>query len=618
MYLGTVAPRREDLEDLIERAQRRVLQITNGIPNGERLAAEHAALSYSDYLRALARFDRLEADIHRWRIADMDQRERMLPPSPALVGFVLRGRSRARTPDEAGWKAYLHEVAPGFGDKVASMYRPSAFPAVHRNRHTFIVAPTGHGKSELLKALVWHDVQHPGASVVVLDPGGDMSRQIARWPELLRSDRLVYVEPELRPGYTVGINPFAGGHLLDEVERGAVAGIIANVLGDITADLSPNMQTLCRYCALVLLGLPDATLRDLQLLIQKPEPEKKIRRSFEFVDDEGDPYEARRQAVLEAAFYHPDVDVKRFFRMDFDTPEYLGTRGWLGTRIKGIAAKIDLRRALFGPDTLKLQQAMDGGKIVVVNLKGYGNEDERADVGRLLVGLVAAFGDLRGRREGSSRRPVHLIVDEATEVASPRMISVLEQLRKFGIHLTLAQQVGGRNFSTEQKAVLFENTRTKIIAHRSKREGAALLGYQGDPEHLPDLTEFQFWVQWHTDPEVRHLAVRSDLTDRSHSVTEEEWQRFADRAVGAYYRRGEAIPAAPVSAPARTPPAPEPTPAAAPTSARPASENQRDGGNLQPPPVKLNLKKPVASPMPPRPTGPGVGSAKPGRRLPKL
>lgn len=631
MYLGTLAPLREEIEALVDHAQQLSRERLNTTPGRDRLAAIYGVLAFPEYLRALARFDRHEQELHRWRIADDDQKARMVPPAPALIGFILRGRSRARTPDEAGWRAYLGEIAPGFAEKLASMYRPSAFPEVHRNRHTLVVAPTGHGKSELLKALVWHYVQHPGAAVIVLDPGGDMSRQIARWPELLRSERLVYVEPELRPGYTVGINPFAGGTLLDERGRSAVAGIIAQTLGDLTADLSPNMMTLTRYCATVLLGVPGATLRDLQLLIQKPEQRGKTVRSFAFDDDEPDPYEDRRQEIGQAAVHHENLDVRRFFRIDFDSPEYLGTRGWLGTRLKGIGAKVDLRRALFGPDTLKLEQAMDAGKIVVVNVNRFGDASERGDVGRLLVGLVAAIGGRRGQWGDASRRPVHLIVDEATEVVSPQMVVILEQLRKFGIHLTLAQQVGGRAFTTEQKEVLFQNTRTKLIAHENKREGAALLGYQGDPDKLPTLAEHQFWVRWHTDTQVRHLAVFNDLADASHSVSEGEWQLFADRAVNDYYRRGEVPPQAsrrppdraatppPTSAPIETPEPPPRSPEA-PAMAKPApSAAPIPPAEPRPAPALAAAKAPRSG-LPPRPSGPppGAGSAKPGARKPKL
>ena len=91
--------------------------------------------------------------------------------------------------------------------------------------------------------------------MVVLDPGGDMAKQIARWPELVRDDRVILIEPGLQKGKTVGFNPL-DGFGLDEVERAFVATFWAQQIGALTSEVSPQMERLARNCVHVLLAYP--------------------------------------------------------------------------------------------------------------------------------------------------------------------------------------------------------------------------------------------------------------------------------------------------------------------------------------------------------------------------
>lgn len=548
MQLGTVMPQAAEFTRLVDRyrdvTEQRLREA--GTSQAAGLSRALSVMGFEQYLDTLQRFAHIRHEIDQRRLLEWEGRTSRKPPiEPAVEAFVERGNPRAYSPDLMGWLAYVQDVAPALSPKLAQLAGSGGFSEHERRMHTLVVAPNGHGKSELLKALVWHYVEHPGPAVVVIDPAGDMCRQIAQWPELLRSGRLVYVEPYLRPGYTVGINPFAGGHLLDDRMRSRLAGVIAGVLGEITGNLTPQMQTLTRNCCTVLLGLPDATLHDLILLVRKPrERSSRAVKSFD-VGEQPDVFHDRRQQLLRAAFLHKNRFTREYFNNDFDEPEVLGTRGWLGARLQTIASMADLRDALFGKDTLNLQAAMDSGKVVIVNLRQYGDEDERSIVGRVLVCLIAALGQQRGRLPvGTNHHPVQVFIDETSSLASDRMITILEELRKFGVHLTLAQQVGGRGFTPEMKASLIKNTQTKIIADpHSKKDGATLLSSEIEPKDLPDLKKRQFWVRWCGDTQVRHLEVRSDLADRTHRVSDAEWAQFVERATGpgGYYRPASAL-----------------------------------------------------------------------------
>lgn len=464
---------------------------------------------------------------------------------PAVAWFVANEQvPTAWTPDLAGYMAYLRTKLDL--DAALEFYaeeRQATFPEIGRQDHTLIVASTGRGKSELLKVLVHHYAAHPGAGVLILDPGRDLAEEIARWPILHQQNRLVYVDPLLTPGRTVGINPFSGGHRLSLAEKSVLAEQIGRALAEMTRELTPNMETLVQHCAMVLLDLPDATFEDLGRMVLRPAEDKKSSFGRAYVD-------TRRKMLLDVAWDHKNPYVAKFFRTGFDTSAYQYSRETLATRIFKIEGQETLRNTLYGAATLDLEQELNAGKFVVVNLKKYGDEDEPAAVGRLLVTKLAAMALARGRQPlGSRFRPVHLIVDEVTTMVTPRMVEILKQTRKFGVHATYAQQVAGEKFTAEERRVLLDNTLTRMVSLEDPRDGADLLNIRERDEVLPPTEKGTFWVRWNGVPGVHTVKVRSDLALRKDSAGNKlpdqdpaiwlpapQWAAFVAQQDQAYYR----------------------------------------------------------------------------------
>ena len=94
--------------------------------------------------------------------------------------------------------------------KIRSLF-PSRFPVDEelRKLHTFIVGKTGVGKSLLLHHLIRHYlVKDKTPSVVLLDPHGDLGRQISKDRAHINDDRLVYIQFKNLAGNGVHLNPF--------------------------------------------------------------------------------------------------------------------------------------------------------------------------------------------------------------------------------------------------------------------------------------------------------------------------------------------------------------------------------------------------------------------------
>ena len=95
----------------------------------------------------------------------------------------------------AGYLAYLEAANQKLYDTLQQDL-PALVPEEPRQTHSYIVSKPKTGKTELLKAICLNYVRQPDyAGVVVLDPGGEMAPQMARWLELIPTGQLVWRAP---------------------------------------------------------------------------------------------------------------------------------------------------------------------------------------------------------------------------------------------------------------------------------------------------------------------------------------------------------------------------------------------------------------------------------------
>lgn len=549
IQLGTALPDAATLNRIVEWYTARVSSIPDLPPD----LRARTPLPYEPYRYAVAEQSRTGQSQYR-REALTWQAERTGTDGVYVFGEGRQEAARFQnasvrpedTPDLPGYLAYLRRLMrlDELLEKHPELRPVAAFPEAGRRMHTLVVAATGHGKSEVLKALLHPYAERPRAGVLLIDPGRTLAVDVARWPELHRDNRIIYVEPELRAGLTVGFNPFAQAHLLDAREKSHLAETIGTAISEMTANLTDNMETLVTNCARVLLDQPDATMEDLgRMVVEPPDPKKSPFGGF---------IDRRRERLLEAGYHHPDRHVRDFFRFRFAAGSYALNRDFLGNRVDRISGMVDVRNALFGPATIDLERELDAGKFVVVNLAKYGRRKQRAAIGRLLVTMAVGIGSRRMQREGPYT-PLHLVVDEVSAMTSPQMIEVLNELRKVGVHATFAQQTEGEGFSKEQAVALVGNTRCRLAALDDPKRGAELVAHRGRADELPPLQQGQFWVTWAGVPGVHTVQVRSDLVVRDTEgrvrpdasparwLPEAEWQAYVARLTGpgGYYRPSE-------------------------------------------------------------------------------
>jgi hypothetical protein len=484
----------------------------------------YTPLTYAGYRDAITNHR------HLYRLLTTGRRDEERESSPELWRFIGEiYRKERHPPDFKGYMQYLADVHPVLLDALNRVPAPS-LPASARERHTHIIATTGWGKSELMKALAYHDIMGEEAAVVIIDPHASMVEQIARWPCFAEDpSRLVWVEPG-RDDLTPIINPLEIATDASDADRETVAeqmvDVLAHLLGD-EAIPTTNMETILRECIRVLLRRPGSTLNDL----------------YRFMEP------AMAQDLQKLATAHPDPFVADWFRHQFAGDSLRHAKAGIANRLRSLLGPLGFRSFTVGKSTIDLEAAIAARKVVLVSLAELGTASREA-AGRLMVGLLAALGLRRlGRNSRLPRVPLHLYLDEADQFVGPAVSTILLQLRKAGVHLTLAQQVGGRGFGPSERDVL-GSVAVRLFGGRGGNE-RALKAAGLERNDLADLERGEFVTAWDTQPPIR-LRVRSDLANRSWQMDDDEWERISAEMLDRYYVARNAVPETASPSPAPT------------------------------------------------------------------
>lgn len=444
-------------------------------------------------------------------------------------------------PTFTGYLRYLFELAPDLGRVLdLELSRPRFITEPDRRAHTLVTGGSRSGKSELLKRLIHHYVKHPElGGVLVVDPHGEMSRQIARWQEFSGdgAKRLVYLDATAREdmgGLVPALNPIVRGAATDD-ELSDVADQLANALAFFGADgegQTGQMQRLAKFVLRVQLALPGSSLMDMMsgLTVHKKRGKGMDTRP------------AAIPAFVRHGAKHHDEVVADFFETMFDGESYLGTRDALKRRLSHPLEVPIFRRMMTAPDPINLEALLNEGKVVVVNCASAGRAAANT-LGRFLMAQVAGIGARRLSSPYSARAPFHVFVDEATKLMAPPFVSILEEFAKTKIWLTMAQQGAGEGADREFVGRVKRSTFLKFIGRSGNiGEMVKLLGLPRD--EMPTLEQGQFVVtKTGEEGAAMLLDTRpSPLADNAGAMSDEEWRAVLNDQLATYYRPMKALP----------------------------------------------------------------------------
>ncbi|MGY3214578.1 type IV secretory system conjugative DNA transfer family protein [Mucilaginibacter sp. HD30] len=346
--------------------------------------------------------------------------------------------------------------------------------ATDRLQHLYCIGKTGVGKSSLLYNMAIDDIQK-GSGIAVLDPHGDVAERLkASMPEFRKEDLIYFDAPN--PALRTGFNPLQG---VPREQRHLVASEVLLMFKKIWGDIGwgARMEYILRYCILTLLEYPTATLLDIQPLLL----DNVFRNLVLHYTDEA--------AIL--SFWHNEfTNYTSSMRAEAISP-ILNKAGVFN-------ANPTLRRIVGVQEGINMDAVINTGKILVCNLsKGLIGED----ISQILGSLIATSLQMAAMRRASlplhERTHFYIFIDEMHSFVSGSFVSMLSEVRKYGVGLFLAHQYMEQLPEPLQKAVL-GNIGT-IVAFRLSARDAKVMAEefypvftQGDFVSLP---RFHFYIR---------------------------------------------------------------------------------------------------------------------------
>jgi type IV secretory system conjugative DNA transfer VirD4/TraG family protein/uncharacterized protein DUF87 len=374
---------------------------------------------------------------------------------------------------------------------------PVYLPQKVRSTHMHVLGASGRGKSKILEHLIREDIRQ-GNGLCLIDPHGYLYDDLLRWIEVrgfLDRRKVILLEPTLE-GWTFGFNPLDFGAASPD-------------------ELSFAVDAMVKVCAQVW-GGEDTTQTPLL---------KRVLRSIFYA------LAAKRLTLLEALFLtNPDqADARRYITHDLQ--DYIFAEQWqmfnaLGFRefeerfgsannrlMEFLTAEM-VRNIIGQKDrVLDFRRAMDEGHIILVNLASRGRLSD--DNARLLGALMVNDLFLKARHRPPKSRPFYLYIDECSLFVNEDIARILDEARKFGLHLVLAHQHLNqlrRAGETIYSAVM-TNAQTKVVFGGLSVEDAEIMArtvFMG--EYRLDETKYEY------DTYAVTGHVRTWLRNRSSST----------------------------------------------------------------------------------------------------
>ncbi|MCL4297958.1 MAG: type IV secretion system DNA-binding domain-containing protein [Anaerolineae bacterium] len=362
------------------------------------------------------------------------------------------------------------EISPTPGP-LAEAERAVGIKLIDARRHFHVVGPTGVGKSTMLLRMIWQYLaDFPEAAVWLQEPHQDLTHKVVKRVPLWREKDVIWLDV-MDPLRVLGINPL-------ELPAGAEMGaVVANVMGIMRKAMGANwdsavqMQEILENALLaVLAGQPRPTMVHLLKLLTNTDYR------YDLTVNLNDPI---------AAPYWQSLEQKKEKELDaiFSVPR---------RRINAFVRNAVVRRIVAQPDsTVNFRQAIDSGKIILVQLDERMGGSNRAFIGAMM--MYKLFGAIMSRMdiEEGERRQVAICVDEFQTFvgqSGPEFANILEQARKMGASLTLAHQHLGQLAEGDLVRSVANNTGTKIVFRAEASDAPQFLKWLPELKAIEDLT----------------------------------------------------------------------------------------------------------------------------------
>lgn len=345
----------------------------------------------------------------------------LLPKASALVSAGFKRRFNRKVPR-------LPRTGVVAGTVDEELLR---LPLEGRQRHSYIVGSTGTGKSTLLFNLICADIRN-GEGVILLDPHGGLFHRVRESIPAKRRKDLVVIDPaseDIPPSINLlsvengPMKSFRISFVIAELLR------ILDELFDLRQTGGPMFEMYFRQALRLMMVSkihPQPTLLDLPRLFN----DKVFRTALLMHSND-----ARLAEFWEVQSAKTSGDAK----LENLTP-------YIVSKMDGFCSSAAISQMIGQPKTtLRIGELMNRRGLLLVNLsKGLLGSGESRLLG--LSMMMEIFGAALARYSipESERVPCHLYVDEFQNFVTDGTAAMMSEARKFGLHLTLANQTLGQ------------------------------------------------------------------------------------------------------------------------------------------------------------------------------
>jgi hypothetical protein len=371
-----------------------------------------------------------------------------------------------------------------------------------RKTHMHVIGSSGSGKSKFLEHLMREDLENR-QGFCLIDPHGTLYDAVLKWTARKSLKRKIIPLNLSKPDQVVGFNPFqrtAAGDISVQIDRRVTA--TCHAWGVTDTNQTPTLARTLRLIYAVMLehnlGLPQVRhLIDFNA--------REIREPL---------IERLSTPLIQHEWYELQQMKAREWR-----EETLSARN----RLFKLLTSPTLDRVMGLPGrSINISEIIEEGNFLLVNLapSDYLSHENAAVFGALLVN---EFFEAAMRRDASAGEPppYYLYLDEFQNFVSPAIADMLDQIRKFGIFLTLAHQRFGQLDEDITDAVL-TNCKIKAVFGGLRAESARMMAEELfigklDPMKIKAAVyQTKFWPVYGRDKVYSHGT--SHGTSSSHSA----------------------------------------------------------------------------------------------------
>jgi len=291
-----------------------------------------------------------------------------------------------------------------------------------RATHMHIIGASGEGKSKFMEHMIREDIINNNG-LCLIDPHGYLYNDIVRWCETKgmldrRNQKKIILFDPSEDKWTFGFNPLqtSGAELAFHVD--AMVKACAKVWGGEDTDKTPLLKR-CLKIIFYVLAEKNLSLLEALYLIN---PKDAMVRTY-LTQDVTD------RVIQQEWAYFNDLKPKPFYD-EFGSSINRMMEFLSSPIIRNIIGQIE--------GVIDFRKIMDEGWTILVNLSSSDkiSEDNARLLGTLIVNDL--FLKAKGRPKGS--RPFYLYIDECARYVNEDIGRILDEGRKFGLHLILAHQ----------------------------------------------------------------------------------------------------------------------------------------------------------------------------------